>query len=315
MSAAVSANPTWRIEFTPAARVKGALITLAFLAVFYNVVIEQAQKWWFQAADWGHGWVIPLFSVYLLNSNWEKIRTSPIRSTGVGLVLLLLGLALYNLTLWQAIPYGFVRPISMMITLLGIIVWLCGLPVLRYALVPWAYLFFAIPLPQDIYFQLTNPLAQLAGWVAVHVLHTLDVNLDIQMIGTTIQYSLRGIPGSPIQVADACAGMRATITLCALGVAIAYVSERPAWQRIVLVAACAPIAILSNLVRVVVTCFLHMYVDPKYAQGTWHTMLGLGTLMLAFLCFMLLSWVLSNLLVTHDTAGEGGAPASSSAPD
>jgi len=64
----------------------------------------------------------------------------------------------------------------MMISLLGVIVLLCGLPVLRYVWLPWLYLFFAIPLPSRIYVMLTDPLRRMAATVAATVLDVLPIH-------------------------------------------------------------------------------------------------------------------------------------------
>ncbi len=73
-----------------------------------------------------------------------------------------------------------------------------------------------------------------------------------------------------------------------------------------MVAACVPIAVFSNILRVTTTCVLHIFVDPKYAEGTYHTVLGLITLMIAFGMFSALGWVLNNLVVAEsaDDAGD-----------
>ena len=71
-----------------------------------------------------------------------------------------------------------------------------------------------------------------------------------------------------------------------------------------MIAACIPIAVFSNVVRVTITCVLHVFVDPKYAQGTYHMTLGLITLTLALGVFALLGWVLNNLVVEEPDSAE-----------
>jgi hypothetical protein len=47
---------------------------------------------------------------------------------------------------------------------------------------------------------------------------------------------------------------------------------------------------------------LYIFADPKYAEGTYHTVLGLVTLLLAFGVFSGLGWVLANLTVEEAEA-------------
>jgi exosortase len=173
-----------------------------------------------------------------------------------------------------------------------------GLPAMRYLWVPWLYLFFAIPLPQRLYFAFTDPLRRWAAEMSVTVMSVVPA-LQIQRNGSVIEAVYDGEPFK-LGVADACAGMRSTITLCAIGVAVAFLSERPWWHRVILVASCLPIAIFCNMIRVLITTWLYIFVDEKYAEGTPHQMLGIVTLGLAFALFSLLGWVLNRLFLEEE---------------
>jgi exosortase len=286
------------IEFDRPAQLRALIVGLAFVAVFYNVLLDLRYKW-YHSADWSHGWLIPLFSAYLVYLRWDQVRRSPVRFTWVGLAVMIAALAAYQYSLW-GLKIGYIRPFSMLVCLLGVIIFLCGLPIIRLIWVPWLYLFFAVPIPKTYYFALTDPLRRLAAIVATNVLG-LFPSLDIEKVGSTIEYIYAGQRGT-LGVADACSGMRSTMTLCALGVAVTFISNRPWWQRLIMVAACVPIAVFSNFIRVTTTCVLHIFVDPKYATGTYHTVLGLATLLIAFGIFSGLGWLLSNLFVEmpHD---------------
>ena len=90
----------------------------------------------------------------------------------------------------------------------------------------------------------------------------------------------------------------------ALGVAMAYLHYRPAWQRLVLLSTTIPIAIFCNIVRVAVTCFIYILIDAKYAQGLYHDVLGLCMLPLAFALYGFIAWIMSNLFVEEKDTEE-----------
>lgn len=293
MSAIAATKPTWTLEFDNRAGVRAAILAAAFVAVFVNV-FEALVYEWIHSSDWSHGWIIPVFSGYLVFVHWDRVRSCRPTGTIWGLLLIIGSLALYQLSLWYVV-FGYIRPTSMLLCLLGIVVFLFGLPILRYAFIPWLYLFFAVPLPKGIYFSLTDPLRQIAAVVATAVLKLMP-NLSIERVGSTIEYTYGGRSGN-LGVADACSGMRSTITLCALGVAVAFLAERPVWQRAIMIAACIPIAVFSNMIRVTVTCLIHIYWDPRYAEGSYHTLLGMVTIAIAFVIFLGLGWLLNNLFV------------------
>ncbi len=298
MAAVPDTKPQPVLVFDRPAQVRALIIALAFAAVYHVVLRTLARQW--QSADWSHGWLIPLFSIYLVYMRWERVRRCPVRHAWVGLVLMLAALGMYQYSLWGVV-IGYLRPLSMLLCLLGVIIYLFGLPMLRHVWVPWLYLFFAIPLPKRIYFALTDPLRRIAATAATALLNLIP-DLDIERVGSTISYMYGGQHGG-LDVADACSGMRSAMTLCALGVAVAFVSDRPWWQRAILIAMCIPIAILANIIRVTITCLLYVFVDPKYATGTYHAILGLVTLMIAFGIFTGVGWLLSNLFVDESAAG------------
>jgi exosortase len=305
---APTASPEIAIEFDRATWVRAAIVGLAFIAVFYSVLLDLSYHW-YHSADWSHGWLIPLFSVYLVYLHWDRVRRSPPRYTWVGLLLMLGALLGYQWFLW-VLPMKYPQEAMMLLCLLGVIVLLCGLPIVSRIWVPWLYLFFAVPLPKSIYFRLTDPLRRIAAVVATNVLG-LFPGLYMEKVGSTIHYTYQGVSGA-LGVADACSGMRSTRTLCALGVAVTFISDRPWWQRVIMVVSCVPIAVFSNFIRVTITCILHIFVDPKYAVGGYHTILGLVTLLIAFGIFSGLGWLLSNLFVEDpesEHAGERSTPA------
>lgn len=303
MHATIPGREPWRIQFDRIAQIKAAVLTAAFLWFFAPTIQSLIQKW-IKDSDWSHGAIIPFFSIYLITQKWDKIKRCPVRGAWLGLPIILFSMAFYVFNYTQTgRMLGSFYPYTMLLCLLGVIIMTCGVPALRYLWLPWAYLLFAIPLPKGIYYTLTDPLRRIGAIVVASVLPAIPY-LDVVRIGPQLEWSYQGVSGTPIGVHDACSGMRSTITLCALGVAIAYITERPWWHRLILVAACIPIATFCNLIRILITCILHIFVDPKYAEGTYHTMLGLAVLLIAFGLFSGLGWLLNNLFVEDDHEAE-----------
>jgi len=100
-----------------------------------------------------------------------------------------------------------------------------------------------------------------------------------------------------LNVAEACSGMRLLMAFLALGVAMAYLEYRPVVHRLVLVGSTIPIAIFCNMLRVLITGLIHIFVGPQYASCTMHTLLGLLILLVAFGLYGLLAWIMNRLYV------------------
>jgi exosortase/archaeosortase family protein len=81
---------------------------------------------------------------------------------------------------------------------------------------------------------------------------------------------------------------------------MAYLHERPIWQRGGLLLSTMPIAVFCNIVRVTTTGFIYVFAHPKYTQGIYHDALGLAMLPLAFGLYGFLAWFMSSLFVDDD---------------
>jgi exosortase len=196
--------------------------------------------------------------------------------------------------------YAYLRPVSMIAAVAAVVLFLGGWRLVRYTWLPVAFLVFAIPLPRRYYVGLTLPMRHLSAVVATTFLNMIP-GLDATTSGAVIEIVYKGQRLEPaLNVAEACSGMRLLMAFLALGVAMAYLHDRPAWQRAVLLLSTVPIAILCNIVRVTATGFLYVLVDPKYTQGIHHDMLGLAMLPLAFGLYGLLAWFMASLFVDED---------------
>ena len=137
-------------------------------------------------------------------------------------------------------------------------------------------------------------------WAATVAGGLLDLvpELEAAASGVVIDVFYKGKPlEPPLDVAEACSGMRLLMAFLALGVAMAYLHYRPLWQRIILLVSTIPIAIFCNIVRVTVTGFIYVLIHPKYAQGIYHDMLGMAMLPLAFGLYGALAWFMASLFI------------------
>lgn len=133
---------------------------------------------------------------------------------------------------------------------------------------------------------------QWAATIASTLLNLVP-KLEATASGVVIDVIYKGQRLEPaLDVAEACSGMRLLMAFLALGVAMAYLDDKPIWQRMVLVAAAIPIAILCNVIRVAITCWMY-YIDRKeLGEEFMHYFTGVLMLVPAFLML----WGLARLL-------------------
>lgn len=287
--------PGWE-SLAPHVYLKAAILG-GLLGWFFHIEISKTVGRWMSDPSWSHGFLIPLFSLYFLHQNRHKIVTLvPRPSWIVGLGSLAFFLVLYFLNTVQfKFAYGealiFIAAIGATVLFVG------GWRLLQQTWLPIAYLFFAVPLPQRLYTQITMPMRKMAASIATSLLNVIP-NTEAVVRGVVIDVLYNGKPLEPsLDVAEACSGMRLLMAFVALGVAMAYLHYRPLWQRLILLASTIPIAILCNVVRVTITALIYILWDPQYAQGVYHDLLGMLMLPLAFAMYGGLAWLMSNLFV------------------
>jgi len=300
-------------------------IVAGLLGLLFRSEIERTVRLWVSDPNWSHGFLIPLFSLYLIHQSKDSIlgleyirdplaeilagrrpaRLSPgqTRPCYAGLVLLLATLVFYVFNVVSPSGYAYFRPLSLILAIGSVVLFLGGRRLLARTWLPIAFLIFAVQLPRRYYVGLTIPMRKIAAVVATALLNLVD-GLEAGSSGVVIDVVYKGRHlEPPLDVAEACSGMRLLMAFLALGVAMAYLHYRPLWQRLVLLASTIPIAILCNIVRVTVTGFIHVLADPKYTRGIYHDALGLAMLPLAFGLYGFLAWFMSSLFVDEDRLG------------
>src|SRR5438045_6463710 len=78
----------------------------------------------------------------------------------------------------------------------------------------------------------------------------------------------------PLEVADACSGIRSLLSLTTLAIMYGYLMEKRIRLRVLLALASIPIAVAANGLRIVGTGLLVQYWDPDKAQGFFHEFSG-----------------------------------------
>ena len=267
----------------------------------FHIEIYRIVYRWVTDSSWSHGFLIPFFSLYFLNQRKEQILNFQTRPNYLGLFFLICCIIAYPFIIFQ-LKVAYFQSLIIIPALGAVVLFLGGWRLVKYTWLAVLYLYFAVPLPERFYRELTIPMRMLAARAASALLNSLE-GVEATANGVIIDVVLNGERIEPsIDVAEACSGMRLLMTFLALGVAMAYLHYRPFWQRIILLLSTIPIAILCNVVRVTVTGFIYIFVSPKYTQGIYHDALGMGMLPLAFGLYGLLACLMSRLFV-EETSG------------
>jgi exosortase len=248
------------------------LITSAVcLATYAPVLYKLAHDWWI-LPDFSHGFVVPLFSAYIIYEQRNQLACVPLKASWGGVILL--AAAMFLLIAGQIGAELFISRFSLVLTIAALVVLFAGWQMFRAIWFPWAFLFLMIPIPTIIFNQVTFPLQLVASKFAAAVLPLL--NVPVLREGNIIN-----IPAMPLEVAEACSGIRSLMTLGTLALMYSYFAEEVTWRRVVLVAASVPIAVVANASRVIGTGLCVQYWEPDKALGFFHEFSGWAIFMLS----------------------------------
>lgn len=271
------------------------VITGGLYAILFREELLRLVDRWSTATE-SHGLLIPGFSLYFLYQDRARLRDVVRKPSYVGLIVILASLFFYVYFVYIQMFYP--RQVMMITLLGGIILMLGGWRMLLLTWLPVVFLLFAMPLPSRLYYNVSKPMREVASLVAAVILNGLP-DINAEAAGVLI-HGTRHSESFSLNVAEACSGMRLLRAFLALGVAMAYLEYRPLAHRLVLLASTIPIAVFCNMLRVLITGLIHIYVGPQYATGMLHTLLGMVMLAVAFGLYGLLAWLMNRIFVEED---------------
>ena len=267
-------------------RIAWGLVLLAAGMWSYWPMLTELVAAWKREPDYSHGYlVVPIAILFL----WLRRGTFP----GWGPCSLPLGVALLGISLLvragDALFFmRFLDGYSLLPWLAATVALLFGVRVLKWSLPSIGFLFFMIPIPFSAEMALSGPLQRVATKVSCTALQLLGQPAFAE--GNMIQLGTH-----QLEIAQACSGLRLFVSVVALAYCYVVLVRRVWWEKLLLIAAVAPIAIVSNAVRIVVTGLLFQYTTGEIGQRFAHDFAGWAMIPLAACLFALVLWYLAKL--------------------
>lgn len=298
------------------------LILAAAIVFAYASVLARLGLVWWEDENYSHGLLIPFVIGYMLWAERERLAGEPPRpSLWLGAAGILLGL--FGLWAGTAGAELFVQRTSLVVLLVGIIIYFWGFRLLKLVFVPLFLLLLAIPIPSIVFNKVAFPLQLFASRVAVWTMRQFDIPVLRQ--GNVIELMpLNSATTRKLEVVEACSGIRSLMTLVTLAVVYAYFTSPnrgdsgqaggprsditwrswALWRSVIIVLSAVPIAIITNAARVSGTGVLSRYYGTEVADGFFHSFSGWVVYIVAFLLLFAVGWLLDRL--TPGGRGGGG---------
>ena len=262
------------------------LLVVVAIGVAYATVIPGMIDDWSNDPNYSHGFLVPLISGYFLWQSWPELKQATLKPCNAGLAVIVGSLSLLILG-YVGVEYFTMRA-SLVFLLAGIILFWCGWRVLKITALPVAFLLFMVPLPYIVYDAMAFPLKLFVTKYSV---------LSLKAMGFTVvqEGNILMFPQTVLEVADACSGLRSLVSLLALAVAMAFLTLTNPVKRAVLIVSALPIAIATNMFRVITTGVLAHYYGRAAAEGFFHEFAGMAVFALAMVLLIAVSTLLKRI--------------------
>jgi exosortase len=268
------------------------LVLLIVLVASYWPTIVPLFKDWQGDDNYSVCQLVPLAALYLLWHDRKKLARCEVRPCWWGAIVILAAQA--------ARAYGLVflfesaERYSLVLTIIGLTLLVGGGQVFRQVFWILLFLFLMVPLPGRIHNMISGPLQGFATALAVATLELLGVTVVREGHTMLLNDSV------PLAVAEACSGLRMLTAFVVVAFVLAYVVNRPRWQKTILVLSCIPVAIVCNQIRLVATALLFLVVSSQVGEKFFHEFAGLTMMPMAVLILAAELWILSHMVIEDE---------------
>jgi exosortase len=297
------------IQFSRTAAVLMSLLALLLGLLFYSLALRLEVRWRIDPSA-SHGYFVPLAAIYILV---RRLRTKELSlpeftrrfDVAVGLTAVLTGILSHLVgTLLNENSTGVaIDGFGLILVLLGLLWIFGGETSARRFRAAVMFLVFMIPLP----FALQQPIGE-ALQQAVSV--TSEASLSLMGLPIYREGFMLHLPGSELEVAEGCSGIRQTMVFLGIGAFLGLVGGSRI-QCVVLLLLSLPVAIVANTIRITAMGLLVYYAEDQWIKGVFHDMEGLIGSVIGMVILFWLSRRLTPFLQRRLNTADPPAPAES----
>jgi exosortase D (VPLPA-CTERM-specific) len=260
-----------------------ALAAAAFVAVFAPIFARLVRNWWIDD-NYSHGFLILPIAAYLAWERRARLAGTAARPSNVGLLVVAGSLVVLLLGVFGA--EVFLARIAMLGVAAGVVLFVLGWRHLAILAFPLAFLLLMIPVPAILFNHVALPLQLLASRLG-------EVVLSLAGVPALREGNVITLAHAKLEVAEACSGIRSLVSLLALAIVCAYLTDRRTWVRVTLAVLAVPVAIVVNGLRVAGTGLLAQRFGIEAAEGFFHAFSGWLMFLAAFALLVALQRLLA----------------------
>lgn len=276
------------------------LITAGVLLWSYLPNLASLSDTWSNDPNYTHGYlVIPIaFVIFWSRSAYPTTTPLPQSQT---MAWIIMGGLLALRVLFYEFSFQWLESATLVPTIACLVWTYGGWPLIQRAWPAIVFLIFLLPLPPSVNNLISMPMQRLA---------TIGSSFLLQLSGLwvisegNIINIKTGKVFEKLEVATVCNGLSMLMSLAAVVIATISLIPLPLWKRLALLASVLPIALFSNVVRIVTTGWCYYLFGGEHSRKLAHDWAGFLmmplALLLVFLEMSLLSWLADENAESED---------------
>lgn len=250
-----------------------------------NTTFSWLVSTWTPENNYEHGWLVVVLTGWLFWRARPDFLAAPSRPAGSGLGVVAFGLLLFLAGCRTIQPRLCVVALPCLVY--GAFVFTHGWARARHLIFPLSMVAFVIPVPGLL--QATTGLQMIATRMAHYASNLLGMDMGIS--GNRV-FDPTGQLGD-WEIDEGCSGIRSIVALTLVTYVYGMIVHKKWSERLVIFAACIPIAILANGVRVT-SILIMARINVQFAKTTWHDYSGFMSFGAALALLMVLSTVMRH---------------------
>jgi len=243
-------------------------------AVYWDLLSYMWNQWGLPQSYYSHGPLVPLIALFVIWSNRKRMALVKMRSSWLGLVLILPCLPIFLFGRWTA--SSALMSITFLPVLVGIALMLTGPRMTRLLLFPLLFLFFMIPLPSTLLDGATFKVQMQSTTLAAKI---LGLTYDVSQSGATIESA--DLP-EPLIVGAPCSGFRLLISLLTFTAFFVYMVQAAPWKKALMVLLAFPLSLFINSLRITMIGYAGIWTNSADAMHKFHDWSGYLNLIICF---------------------------------
>ena len=262
------------------------IIAVLLFCTYFTAIEHLLQRFDARDSYYSHGYMVPFISAYLVWRKRKELATLQPKGSLWGLPLIVAGLLVHITSYFLKI--NFTSYASCLVVLFGISIFLGGWKITGVLLFPLIFLIFMIPLPRVVILGISFEMKLLASEISSWLINLMGIETSVS--GSRIFY-----PGGFVLVGDPCSGLRSLISFLALGTVVVQLTSGNIWKKSILFFSVIPIALFSNVIRIIVLTLASYIYGNQIIEGFFHDFMGIMVFVIGFIGLV----ALMNILKCH----------------